>query len=161
MVLKDFKAWAEPSLRLPWGDRIYEVHPPSVGDAKKVLAAAVRAEIELGLVDSKDVPDGALEVLNDIEPGDAFSLGAAYDEMAADGVPQRTIDRMAYYAVFYWARSEAYADWVATIMFAPREVADVNPKARSSSQPKTGRRGASASRTQTAGSPTTGRSRRS
>lgn len=162
-MVVDFKQFASPDLLLPWGERTYVVPPPSVGDAPKIIAAAILAEIKLGITKTEDVPDGTLEVLNGIAPGEHFSLGSAYAEMQADGVPRETVDAMAFYAIFYWARGERYADDLATLLWAPREaaeVADASPKA-SSSPRRTGRRGALASRTQTVGSRTTGRSQTS
>ena len=113
----DFSQWAAPDLELRFGGRTYMVRPPTVGATRQLLAAAVRGEVRLGLV-SGPVPDELQQVLDSI--GDAHpALGEVHDQMAADGVPQASIDRMAYYATFYWARGREYADTLARILWAP------------------------------------------
>lgn len=163
MPLVDFTEWATPDLELPWGGHVYRVSPPSVDDYAKILAAAVRSEIKLGIVKPEAVPDGALAALDRIAPDEQFALRDAYPLMVANGVPKETIDRMSFYAVFYWARNEAYADWIASVLWGRQTPAepDARPKGRRSSPPRTTRRGGSASPTQTDGSPTTDRSRTS
>ena len=132
MAAVDFEEWAAaPGLPLTLGGRTYLVPSPSVADAKKVLAAAIRAEVRLGLVEGP-IPDAVQAVLDTIEPGEHPALGPVYDQLAADGVPQVTVDRMAYYAVFYWARGKEYADTLARILWTPRDltgdVGEVPPK---------------------------------
>ncbi|MFP7833135.1 hypothetical protein [Marisediminicola sp. LYQ134] len=117
----DFSEWAAPALELPFEGRIYRVQPPTVEGAKKVLAAAVRGEVKLGLV-AGEVPPEVEAILATIKPGEHPALGRAYQQMADDGVPAVTIDRMAYYATFFWARGREYADRLAVILFAPREL---------------------------------------
>lgn len=119
----DFAAWAVPDLVIPLGDRTYTVRPPSVGDMGKLLACAVRGEVNLGIVDGP-IPDEVQEILDSIEPGEHPALGDTYARMVADGLNPTTIDRMAYYAVFYWARGKDYADALAVILFAPRDDAE-------------------------------------
>jgi hypothetical protein len=41
--------------------------------------------------------------------------------MVAAGVHPQTIDRMAYYCVFYWARGKEYADAIAVLLWAREE----------------------------------------
>lgn len=116
----DFGEWAVPGLELTFGGGTYLVPPPTVEDAKKLLAMAVRAEIGLGLVKG-DVPDEVQAVLDTIPSGEHPALGPAYALLVAADVPQPTIDRMAYYATFYWARGKGYADALARILWGPVE----------------------------------------
>jgi hypothetical protein len=117
----DFTEWAAPALVLTFGGRTYQVQPPSVEGAKQVLAAAVRGEVKLGLVKG-DIPAEVQEMLDTIGPDDHPALGKdVYDRMVADGLPQATIDRMAYFAVFHWARGREYAETLAKILWLPRE----------------------------------------
>lgn len=121
MAAVDFEAWAAPNLEIKLGDRTYGVRPPSVEDAKLILALAVRGEVNLGLVEG-DVPD-EVQALIDTIPADAHpALGDAFGRMRADGHPAATIDRVAYYAIFFWARGKAYADTLAKILWTPRAV---------------------------------------
>ena len=116
----DFGEWAAPGLELTFGGGTYMVPPPTVEDAKKLLAMAVRAEIGLGLVKG-DVPDEVQAVLDTIPSGEHPALGPAYALLVAADVPQPTIDRMAYYATFYWTRGKGYADALARILWGPVE----------------------------------------
>ena len=116
----DFGEWAAPGLELTFGGGTYMVPPPTVEDAKKLLAMAVRAEIGLGLVKG-EIPDEVKAVLDTIPSGEHPALGPAYALLVAADVPQPTIDRMAYYATFYWARGKPYADALARILWEPVE----------------------------------------
>lgn len=118
----DFASWAVPDLIIPLGGQTYTVRPPSVDDTGKLLACAVRGEVNLGIVDGS-IPDDVQEILDSIEPDQHPALGATYHQMVADGVDPVTIDRMAYYAVFYWARGKEYADTIAALLWAPRDLA--------------------------------------
>ena len=116
----DFGEWVAPDLNLELGGRTYTVRPPTVEAAKMILAAAVRGEVNLGLVKG-DIPEevqGMLDSIGDEHP----ALGDAYAAMVADGVPAATIDRVAYYAVFYWARGREYADTLAKLLWLPRDL---------------------------------------
>jgi hypothetical protein len=133
MSAVDFGQWAAPDLVLTFGGATFTVSPPCVADAKKVLAAAVRGEVNLGLVKG-EIPDEIQEILVSIRPDEHPALGKAYDEMVAAGVPAVTIDRMGYYAVFYWARGKKYADALGALLWMPRAIgeqagADASPKA--------------------------------
>lgn len=130
----DFKAWAEPDLVIPLGEHTFTVRPPSVGDAAKVLACAVRGEVNLNVVPGP-IPDDVQAVLDSIKPDEHPALGDAYQEMVAAGLSPITIDRLGYYAVFYWARGEEYADRLARILFTPREV-DAEVEAKVEAHPK-------------------------
>lgn len=122
MPAVDFGEWASvDGLVLTLGGRTYTVPPPSVRAMRQVLAAAVRAEVNLGLVKG-EIPAEVQDVLDDIGPGEHPGLGPVYDQLDADGAPQAVVDRMTYYAVFYWARGKAFADGLATILWTPRDV---------------------------------------
>lgn len=123
----DFEQWAVPSLKLTLGGRTYEVPPPSVERAKLIVAAAVRGEVKLGLV-KKEIPAEVQAVLDTIDPNDHPALtGEVYDAMLADGHDIVSVDRMAYYAVFYWARGKQYADDLATILWTSRDLQEESP----------------------------------
>lgn len=132
MSAVDFGDWAAPGLELVLGGRTYLVRPPSVGDAKVILAAAARGEVNLGITPGP-LPDEVASILEAVKRDDHPALGAdVYSQMVADDVPAVTIDRMTYYAVFYWARGREYADRLAALLWVPREVetggADAAPK---------------------------------
>lgn len=136
----DFKAWAQQDLVMtlptPLGDRDFRVRPPSVADAGKLLACAVRGEIELGLAPVKEIPDEIQAVLDTIDPNEHPALGKTYDEMVEADLSQVTIDRFAYYAIFYWARGEEYADTLARLLFTPRVTDDLFPDEGGEAAPK-------------------------
>ena len=115
----DFGEWVAPDLKLEMGGRTYVVRPPTVEAAKMILAAAVRGEVHLGLVKGEIPPEvqAMLATIGNEHP----ALGDAYAAMVADQVPSATIDRVAYYAVFYWARGKEYADTLAKLLWLPRE----------------------------------------
>lgn len=119
MPAVDFAEWAAPGLELAFGGRTYVVQPPSVSAAKQVLAAAVRGEVSLGLAKGplSEELRAVLASIGDTHP----ALGPVFDQLAADGVPQVTIDRMSYYAVFYWARGKEYADTLARLLWDQSE----------------------------------------
>ncbi|TFD41754.1 hypothetical protein E3T37_03625 [Cryobacterium sp. TMT2-10] len=116
----DFGEWVAPDLKLELGGRTYLVRPPTVEAAKMILAAAVRGEVNLGLV-TGEIPAEVQAMLDSI--GDEHpALGDAYAALVADQVPAATIDRVAYYAVFYWARGKEYADTLAKLLWLPRDL---------------------------------------
>lgn len=117
----DFASWAVPDLVIPLGGRDFVVRPPSVGNIGKLLACAIRGEVNLGIVEG-EIPDEVQEILDTITPDEHPALGDTYQEMVDEGVHPTTIDRMAYYAVFYWARGKDYADSLAALMWTPREI---------------------------------------
>jgi hypothetical protein len=127
----DFGEWVAPDLELQMGGRTYLVRPPTVEAAKMILAAAVRGEVNLGLVKG-EIPAEVQAILDSI--GDEHpALGDAHAAMVADKVPAATIDRAAYYAVFYWARGKEYADTLAKLLWLPR---DLTPGATGDASPK-------------------------
>lgn len=139
----DFAEWAAPDLRLTLEERTYKVAPPSVSRARKIIALAARAEINLRIVKG-ELDEGTREVIDSIGPIERPGLGKAAAKMAADDVDVETIDRMEYYAVFYWARGKIYADAIAIALWAPRADAPDGgeapaPKARTRSRRKSGR----------------------
>lgn len=113
----DFAEWAAPGLELTFGGRTYTVQPPSVAASKQILAAAIRGEVALGWVPGP-VPPEVQEVLDSIGDGHPGLGAEVYERLVADGVPQVTIDRMAYYAVFYWARGREYATALARLLWS-------------------------------------------
>ncbi len=151
----DFAEWVEPNLLVTLGGRDYSVPPPSVADARIIVAFAVLAEHRLGLVRTE--PDPALlELANaQTDPLPVITLGrAVYDQMVTDGVSDTTISRVGYYGMHYWARGKVQADYLAAAMWAPdKDVTDTAPKAPKRS--KNGRSTASANQTKTASIPTT------
>jgi hypothetical protein len=153
----DFAAWVEPNLDVTLGGRDYSIPPPSVDKAKIIVALTVVSEHNLGLVKGDPDPEVVAIVDAQTDPLAVVTLGRdIYDRMVADGVTQITIDRVGYYAMHYFARGKAQADWLAAAMWSPdvKDVTDTAPKAqkRSKSGPSTGL----ASRTRTASSRTTG-----
>lgn len=119
----DFASWAVPDLIITLGERDFIVRPPSVDDMGKLLACAVRGEVGLGIVNGP-IPPEVQEVLDSIK-GEHPALGAAYHEMVDAGIHSTTIDRMAYYSVFYWTRGKEYADRIAMLLWG-RETLDAD-----------------------------------
>lgn len=136
----DFSQWVAPDLELTLGARTYTVPAPSLRRAQKIIAAAVRAEVNLGIVKG-EVPAELDEILATIKGVERPGLGTAAQQMLDDEVPVETIDRMEYYAVFYWARGKDYADALAVLLWAPRSGGEVGsaPKARTRSPRRSGR----------------------
>ncbi|POH63634.1 MULTISPECIES: DUF7426 family protein [Cryobacterium] len=127
----DFGEWVASDLELKLGGHTYTVRPPTVEAAKMILAAAVMGEVHLGLVEGEVPPEvqAILDSIGDEQP----ALGEAHAAMVADGLPAVNIDRMAYYAVFYWARGKEYADTLAKMMWLPR---DLSPGIAGDAAPK-------------------------
>lgn len=152
----DFAEWVEPNLTVSLGGREYSCPPPSVADARIIVAFAVLAEHRLGLVEGD--PDAGLAELANAQsaPLPVITLGQAiYDAMVADGVSETTLGRVGYYAMNYWARGKARADGLASLMWAPdKPVTDTDPKAPKRS--RNGRSTGSAKRTKPASTRTTG-----
>lgn len=122
MTAADFSSWAVPDLVLTLGEREYTIAPPSVGDMRKLLACAVRGEVNLGILRDAEIPPDVQAVLDTISPDEHPALGdATYRQMVTDGVDAETIDRMAYYTVFYWARGKDYADRLALLLWGREE----------------------------------------
>ncbi len=119
MSAVDFSEWVAPDLKMPLGDRTYSVPAPSVRRARKIIAAAVRAEVKLGIVKG-EIPDEITEILDTIRGVERPGLGPVAQQMTDDDVAIETIDRMEYYAIFYWTRGKEYADALATVLWAPR-----------------------------------------
>jgi hypothetical protein len=130
----DFSEWVAPDLVLTLGERTYSVPPPSVERAKKIIAAAVRGEVNLGIVKG-EIPAEVQEILDTFgieRPG----LGPVYDQLVADEVPIETIDRMDYYSIFYWARGKEYADWLITVLWSPRARGEAGEAAAPKAPPR-------------------------
>lgn len=122
MSAVDFTEWAAPDLVLDFGGgRTFSVRPPSVDNSAKILALAVRGEVNLGIApEGTEIPEPIQEVLSSIKPGDHPALGDTFAQMRDAGLSAATIDRSAYYAIFYWARGKRYADSLAGLLWAPR-----------------------------------------
>ena len=118
MTAVDFEEWAVKDLEIVLGGRTYLVPPPSTEASGQLIAAAVRGEIHLGLKQGP-VPEPVQAVLDSIGDGNP-ALGPVFQQMIDDGLHPKTIDRVAYYAVFYWARGKEYADKLAAILWAER-----------------------------------------
>ena len=158
----DFAQWVTPDLVLPLRGELYQVRPPTVEAAQQIIAAAARAEINLGIAKGP-VSAEVQEILDGIGPDDHPALGEAYEWMVANGVPAPDIDRAAYYAVFYWAKGRDYADKIARALWAPAADGEAPeespaPKERPTSPPKSGR--ASGSGNRSTGTRTASRSSR-
>ena len=120
MTLVDFTDWAVPDLVLTLGGRTYTVPPPSVDRARHILACVVRAEVNLGLHPGP-VPAELTAVLEQLDqtPLGHVTLGqAVHEQMVSDGLPPMTLDRIAYYALFHWARGKDRADSIATALWS-------------------------------------------
>jgi hypothetical protein len=140
----DFAEWAAPDLVFKnlgadsrgLGGHTFTVCPPTVDDMSKVLALAVRGEVRLGIApEGTEIPEPILEVLDSIGPTDHPALGATFYEMKDKGINAPTIDRAAYYAVFYWARGKRYADALALLLWA-HAAAEAGTPAGGASAPK-------------------------
>lgn len=119
----DFDGWAFPGLRLTLGGREYVFPPPSVEDSKRIVAIAARTEIRFGLSKAKMPKDLEAEVQRlDNRPLGEITLGeGGYQQLVDDKVPSPTVERMAFYALFYWARGKDRADSIAAALWTPRE----------------------------------------
>jgi hypothetical protein len=118
----DFGEWVAPELTLTLRGNTYTRGVPTVQEMGQILAAAVRAEVNLKLVKG-EIPaeiQAVLDTIGDQHP----ALGDAYAQMVADNVAPYERDRMSYYAVFYWARGKDYADRLAKILWLPRAVGE-------------------------------------
>jgi hypothetical protein len=168
MTHTDFSDWVTPDLVLTLGGRTYTVHPPDVARSGQVVALAVQAEHDLGLA-AGPVPADMAATIDAIigTPLGDVTLGVdVHRQMQDDGLDPATINRMAYYALLFWARGKQRADRIAVLMWTPKpeqgESADgggAGPKAAPRRRPPSGRRSASVSPTPTAGIPTTAPSR--
>lgn len=140
----DFTEWAEPPLVLTLGGATYTMAPPSVEQAKTFIACAVHAEQRLGLIKGT-IPDELKDLLAKVANTSVGVLGlgeSVVKDLRDAGASAVTIDRMGYYAIFYWVRGKARADEIALAFWRPQsEVADSDPKAslrsRSTSGPST------------------------
>ena len=119
MSAVDFEAWAVGPLKLSMQGKTYVVPVPDTERAKYILAAAARGEVNLGLK-AGPLPPEVEAVLASMPDDEHPGLGReVWQQMVADAILPEVRDRMAYYAVFYWARGKLFADWVATILWSP------------------------------------------
>jgi len=117
----DFTDWADRDLVLTLGTATYRVPVPSGEDMGKILASAIRGEVNLGQV-AGPIPAEVQAVLDTIEPGTSPALGPVWQQLIDDNVPPYVRDRMAYYAVFFWARGREYADSLAKLLWTQRDL---------------------------------------
>lgn len=123
MATVDFSSWAVPDLKVTLGGKRYAVRPPSVDEARVLVALCAQSEVSLGLATGPldaDLAD-VIDQVADKHIGDLSLTPEVHAEMLADGVAQMTVDRIAYYAVHYWVRGKARADALATLLWSPRE----------------------------------------
>lgn len=159
MPTVDFANWAAADLVLPFGGRTYKVRPPSVGQAKLILALAIVSEVNLRLHPGP-VPEDVQALLSELgeagTPLGDVSLGEdVHRQMQEDGIPVETIRRMAYYAVHFWARGQLRADAIAKFLWEDSDEGDASGGASGRRRPKSGLRMVSVNRMPTAGTTTT------
>ncbi|MDJ1113238.1 DUF7426 family protein [Microbacterium dauci] len=135
MSTVDFTAWVIPPLVLTLGDQAYTVQPPSVERAKMIFAAAARAEVNLGLTPGP-LPAELDEILDAIGTSHPALGDKVFEQMAADEVPVETIDRLSYYATFYWARGADYAGALAQLLWGIRDLGSGAAEAGEGEAPK-------------------------
>lgn len=120
MATVDFSGWVADDLQIPLGGKTYTVPPPSVDQAKGILACALQAEQRLGFT-TRPLPDGMQEILDKLEGiplGHVSLTESVYSEMVADGVPAVTLNRVALYAVWFWAYGKKLAEAFAELLWA-------------------------------------------
>jgi len=157
MSVVDFTQWVIPDLPILLGGKTYSAHPPSVDQAKIIVAFMALAEIKLGLAKGPADPD--LVALADAQTDTlaVITLGqAVYDQMVADGVDEVTIDRVGFYGMLFWTQGKERADWVAEQMWSPKDSEESEPSPKARRRSKSGPSTASANRTRTASTRTTG-----
>lgn len=155
MTLKDLSAFLTPSLKLPWHDHVFEVSPPSKEDG--LLMAALNAAGIAQYMNSTEPCErcgrsaesheiseefqGLIEAAQNRDLGE-ISLGAAFAEMRAAGVPGPDIDMFAVYALYYWSMGEETADAILAARHGAGKGDTTDPKAsprkRSKSGPSSG-----------------------
>lgn len=151
MPAVDFGAWETPGLDLVIGGATYTVAPPSVERMGKLLAIAVLGEVNLNIVEGP-LPDEVRAVVDALDKHEHPALGDVHAQLVAAGVDQRTIDRAAFYSVYYWTHGQQYADAMAKVLRwadngdTPPGEEPPAPKAPARSPRKSGRSTASASR---------------
>lgn len=121
MGVVDFAQWAVPPLEVRLGGVTYMVPPPSVARARHLLALAAQSEIFLGLVKA-EMPQDLQDVVDSLkdEPlADVTLTPEIHKKMVENGLPAMTIDRVAYYALHYWARGKPRADALAALFWSP------------------------------------------
>lgn len=124
----DFTEWAAPDLTFTFpesafekghgiGGRTFIVRPPTVDGMTKVLALAIRGEVEFRLVEATEVPAHVQSIIDSIAPDEHPALGPTFYEMRDAHLNDPTLNRAAYYTIFYWARGKAYAEDFANRVF--------------------------------------------
>lgn len=125
MAAIDFAEWVAPDLSLTVGGRTYRVRPPTVAEARVIVALMIRTEERLGLVPAGAArPEGLDEALDQVgqRPLGEVTLGrAVHRALMEDDVPAATVDRMSYYAMVFWARGRDRADAIARVLWSRAE----------------------------------------
>lgn len=143
----DFTGWAEPPLELTLGGRVFTMPPPSVALGGTLAALTAHTEVQLGWASGPlDANFRTLvDKLGEKPLGEVvFAECTMLADMVEAGASQRTIDRMAFYAMLFWARGKERADAIAQAIWAKRaaESGDASPKGSprspSTSGPSTG-----------------------
>jgi len=162
MPTVDFSQWAAADLVLPLGGRTYVVRPPSVDQARLIIALAIRSEISLHL-SKGPVPSEVQAILEQLDvvgtPLADITLGSAvHEELRENGVPLETITRMSYYALHFWARGQARADAIAKALWGSDAQGEASGRAPRPGQPllRSGLNTGSVAQTQTGGIQTIG-----
>lgn len=122
MAVKDLTSFITPNLDLKVGDKTYVVLPPSRDDGKIMTAinvvgvaaySAVQGACEACGRSGEIETDPTMRALVEQNQGrdlGELSLGAAYDEMIADGIDSGTLETLELYAFYYWTLGERAAD---------------------------------------------------
>lgn len=124
MPVKDLSAFITPDLVLKVGDKNYTIQPPSKDDGKIMTALNVAGLASFTAMSgactacgrSGDVEmDPTMRALVEANAGrdlGELSMGAAYDQMIADGVDGPTIEKLELYCFYYWVLGETAADQI-------------------------------------------------
>lgn len=108
---KNLNQYLRPNLELEVGTKLYVIPPPTKKNGL-ILAAVVTAGAnkEEGEEPSQEIQ----QVLDGVDPDQDFSemaLGKrVFDLMVKDDVPGSHIDRLGFYAMYYWVLGETAAD---------------------------------------------------
>lgn len=128
--MKDLTSFLVPNLVIGHHGTEFVVSPPSKDDGlllTAIHAAGIAAFSAAGgdVADSlTDTQRKLLDAAKDRDLGEV-SLGDAYAEMVAAGIPGPHIDQYALYAMYYWVLGEDVADQIIAARYGQ---GDGNPK---------------------------------